>query len=155
MVSQLHERKTLRLEGYNYSSAGAYFVTLTIHNRLPILGTLDQGEMRLSKAGQIVKRIWLDLPIHYRMLNIDVFCVMPDHFHGILLIQNEKSSLSLFEIIRGFKTFSARRINLLKNTPGASVWQRGYYEHIIRNEEDLDKIRLYIQGNPSNWNKDS
>lgn len=151
MTAQTKERKVIRLQSYDYTSSGSYFVTINIHNRELLLGNIQNGEMCLSKAGILIRQAWLDLPTHYSTLSLDEACIMPDHFHGIMTIQSDGGPYSLFEMVRAFKSFSARRINQLRKTPGVPVWQRGYYEHIIRNEEDLNRIRLYIRENPLKW----
>jgi REP element-mobilizing transposase RayT len=79
---------------------------------------------------------------------------MPNHIHGIIIIKSQNQSHSLSQIVRCFKTFSARRINQLRSVTGIPVWQRGYYEHIIRNQTGLSKIQEYIINNPYNWESD-
>lgn len=124
----------------------------------------------MSDYGRIVHDCWDELPEHYEDIMLDQFAIMPNHVHCILGIIEENSVVvgagfkpapnvlrahSLTEIIRGFKTFSSRRINDLRKSPGVKVWQRNYYERIIRNEIELKKLREYIQNNPLNWYKDS
>ena len=100
---------------------------------------------------------------HYPHIEVDAFVVMPNHIHGIIVLNdNVGAGLKpaptkrhpLSEIVRGFKTFSSSRINQINNTPGLSVWQRNYYEHVIRNEDEMDRIRQYILGNPMKWLED-
>ncbi|HSE83161.1 MAG TPA: transposase, partial [Thermodesulfobacteriota bacterium] len=101
-------------------------------------------------------------------IKLDAFVIMPNHVHGIIInVANDvgaglkpapttvAKNHTLFEIVRGFKTFSSRRINETRGTPGSHVWQRNYYEHIIRNEDDLDEIREYIINNPLKWDSDT
>ena len=121
--------------------------------------------------GLIVSRCWFDLPKHYPQMNLDEFVVMPNHVHGIInlteainpdvgaglkpaLTTLETQGHGLPEIVRGFKTFSSRRINQLRSTPGNAVWQRNYYDHVIRDEASLHRIREYIVGNPPKWAED-
>ena len=104
--------------------------------------------------GTIVQRIWEDLPTHYSGIDLDAFIVMPNHMHGIIILADQSERRhAIPEIVRGFKTFSARRVNERAGRRGA-VWQRGYYEHVIRNEKALDRIRDYIANNPARWADD-
>jgi putative transposase len=112
--------------------------------------------MKLNRFGQIVQNAWFDLPKHYIHAELDAFCIMPNHVHGIIVL-NEESPIPrhpLFEIVRAFKSFSARRINVLRKTPGVPVWQRNYYEHILRDHEDYLVKAAYIRENPLNWEND-
>lgn len=95
------------------------------------------------------------MPNHYSNIILDEFIVMPNHVHGIIGISNnETDGHNLSEFIRALKTFSSRRINNIRKTPGISVWQSRFYEHIIRNDRELDNTREYIRNNPINWIKD-
>jgi putative transposase len=152
---KIHHRHSIRLQGYDYSQAGAYYVTIVIHDREQILGEIINQEMRLNKNGEIVKYAWLDLPKHYRNVKLDAFVIMPNHVHGIIILTDHDGKRHpLSEIVRAFKSFSARRINGLRNTQGVPVWQRNYYEHIIRNEQEHERIYNYILSNPLNWEND-
>ncbi|WP_222842613.1 transposase [Thermoflavifilum thermophilum] len=168
------------MRGYDYSSAGAYFITICTHNRECLFGDIVDGEMRLNEWGRIVEWTWYDLPNHVANITLDIFVVMPNHFHGIIIITDTvvgagsvgagsvragsepaptpantiQKRYGLPEIIRQFKTFSARRINEHRQTPGQPVWQRNYYEHIIRDDDDLNRIREYIINNPLKWESD-
>jgi putative transposase len=130
----------------------------------------SRDQIVLNKFGWIVKFAWDDLVNHNLCIELDQFVIMPNHVHGIIHILDvgvgsepraglepaptNKKQIPLSEIIRQFKTFSARQINILRNTPTVPVWQRNYYEHIIRDDEELNRIRLYIESNPSNWDRD-
>ncbi len=129
--------------------------------------------MSLSPYGSIVTRCWHDLVNHYPHVELDAFVVMPNHVHGIFVLTDgdprtnvgaglkpalttaRNRSHGLPEIVRSFKTFSSRRINEANTTPGQSIWQRNYYERVIRNEAELDRARQYIVGNPANWSRDA
>ncbi|HOK59079.1 MAG TPA: hypothetical protein PKZ07_19890 [Sedimentisphaerales bacterium] len=162
-MNQQHHRHSIRLKGYDYSLSGAYFVTICMYDRACLFGAVVDGDMRLNDAGRVVYDVWNDLPNHYGYVELDAFVVMPNHVHGIIVIvgaglkpaptesKPAPTRHGLPEIIRGFKTFSSRRINELRGTPGMPVWQRNYYEHIIRNEESLHRIRSYIANNPIRW----
>jgi REP-associated tyrosine transposase len=145
-------RRCLRLSDYDYSTPGAYFVTACTYKRVCILSKVRGPHVVLSTAGQIVEDAWHGLTKHYPGLALDDFVVMPNHVHGIVFLDDGAPTLS--EIMRGFKTFAARRINVLQDTLGRPVWQRGFHEHVVRNEEALGNIRAYIRNNPAKWHLD-
>ncbi|MBI1885187.1 MAG: transposase [Chloroflexi bacterium] len=167
-------RRSIRLPGYDYSQAGAYFVTLCTQGRECLFGNVIDGQATLNSLGEIVHACWADLPRHYSHVALDAFVVMPNHVHGIILLADTdvgagfKPALTkpaptkpartrrhaLPEIVRAFKTFSSRRINELRATSGIPVWQRNYFEHVIRNEDEVQRIREYVQNNPLNWSDD-
>ncbi|MEW6262355.1 MAG: transposase [Thermodesulfobacteriota bacterium] len=163
---RLH-RRSLRLGGYDYAQPGAYFVTVCTQDRHCLFGEIEDGEMRLNKVGQIVRDEWIQTGRLRPSVELDVFVVMPNHFHGILLLTVDGRGTarraptpeqfgkpvigSLPTIIRSFKSATTKRINECRNTPGLSVWQRNYYEHVIREEDSLNRIRQYIQDNPARW----
>ena len=171
-----HHRRSIRLSGYDYKEAGAYFITVCTHRRRCLFGDVIDGEMRLNDAGHVVYDVWDELPTHYPNVELDAFVVMPNHAHGIVILASPADlsdrtspriphsvgagfkpalrSHGLPEIVRGFKTFTARQINDICVTSGMPVWQRNYYEHIIRNEESLAGIRQYITDNPARWADD-
>jgi putative transposase len=158
-----HHRRSIRLKGYDYKQVGAYFVTVVARNRACLFADIVNGETRLNGAGRVMQSAWDDLPNHYPGVACDAFVVMPNHIHGIIVVMDTivgaglkpaPTRHGLPEIIRGFKTFSARRINDLRSTPGTPIWQRNYYEHIIRNEEELTRIREYVANNPLQWEDD-
>ena len=186
---QMHHRRSIRLKGYDYSQAGAYFVTIVAWQREMLFGEIVDRVMNLNRHGYIVRDAWFDLKNHYRHVELGEFVIMPNHVHGIVVLVDDgrggSSSLGginlsdethagtdtlpinqtrpyvkpnprhgLPEIIRAFKSFSAKRINRLRCTDGIPVWQRNYYEHIIRNEREMDNIAKYIETNPLRWNED-
>ena len=155
--AQGKHRRSIRLPGYDYSQAGAYYVTIVAQGRECLFGEIVNAEMKLSRYGQIVQYAWFDLPRHYPHVELDAFCIMPNHGHGIIVLHDNVLMVRhpLSEIVRALKSFSARRINALRKTPGIPVWQRNYYEHIIRNEQDYQTKRNYILSNPENWEKDN
>ena len=155
----------MRLKGFDYSLPGAYFITVITHQRECLFGEVVDGEMRVNQFGNIVERTWMDLPTHYPQVTLEAFVVMPNHVHGIVVINDFSRGGSetlpykmmqhgLPEIVRAFKSFSARRINLVKNTHGVAVWQRSFYDHIIRDDRDCRNIWEYIQVNPQKWQED-
>ena len=157
------QRKHIRLENYDYSQTGYYYVTICSNN-IALFGKLSKDEMRLNEYGNIVHRCWLYLSHHYSV-ELDTLVIMPDHIHGIIHLDNDvgaglkparlkssaKKAYKLSEIIRGFKTYSARKINEARKTIGTRVWQRNYYDRVIRNESELLNIRKYILENPMRW----
>ena len=175
--------ETTRLRGWDYSRDGYYFVTVCIKNRENLLGGIFGDTMKLNEYGVIVNDCWIDLPNHYSNIKLDAFCIMPNHIHGIIVIDNGKmvknagivdsgfkpestilplSMVSpiirrhgLFEFVRALKTFSARRINELRKSVGKNVWQSRFYDHIIRNDESLQRIRNYIVNNTKSWHDDT
>ncbi len=128
--------------------------------------------MAANRFGAFVEESWAGLIDHYKNLALDEFILMPNHVHGVIIINDEpvvvgagfKPALgpavdsrrhSLSEIVRAFKTFSARKINEMRASPGTPVWQRGFYDHVIRNEEELNRVRAYILDNPRKWSEDA
>jgi putative transposase len=154
------------LKEYDYSHPGAYFVTICAKHRKMLFGDIVEDGIHLNFIGLVVKECWEDLPRPYHFLELDAFIVMPNHFHGILVITGNPDvgaglkpaptikPHALPEFVRALKTFSARRINEILGTPGKPVWQRSYYEHVVRNEIDLEETRDYIQSNPLKWLED-
>jgi putative transposase len=162
---KVHQRRSIRLPEFDYSQPGAYFVTFVVNGRQPILSEVNQGRMILSGLGQAVEQAWYELPRHYPHLVLDEFVVMPNHVHAVMVLTEAGGSTfdekraqatrrALPEIVRALKSYSARSINQIRCTPGQVVWQRSFYDHIIRNQAEWDRIRMYIQNNPSTWETD-
>ena len=161
-------RRAIRLRGYDYTQQGAYFVTICTWGRLCALGDVVASEMVLSDAGQLAQAAWQALPQHYPGVRLDAWVIMPNHVHGIIVLEaGQRAGLkpaptrlspdpkpALSELVRAFKTFSARRINTARNTAGSPFWQRNYYEHVIRDDDTLNRIRQYIVDNPAKWHED-
>jgi REP element-mobilizing transposase RayT len=138
-----------RFPGFDYRQPGAYFVTFCTWRRRRILGRVVDGVVRVSAAGLIVRDTWEAIPDHYPGISLDAFVVMPDHVHGIIVI--ESVDKSLVEIVGSFKSASAREINLARGSPGAAVWQRSYHDRIIRDDREWWSVRRYIDDNPRDW----
>ncbi len=166
-VSPLHSRKSIRLKGYDYSQTGAYFVTICAHNRECLFGEVVNGIMNQNKYGGIVEKELLKSNDIRKEICINEYIIMPNHVHMIVYIveTNGRSSLqqhstfrmkpkSLSSFMAGFKSKVTKRFNMMRKTPGIPVWQRNYYEHIIRNEDGLNRIREYIINNPIQWQFD-
>jgi putative transposase len=161
-------RKSLRLAGYDYKQQGVYFVTLCTRDKLCLFGQISDGTMRLNQYGQNAESVWQELPLQYPDINNSIFIVMPNHIHGLISLQEIKRAgfekswekpaptrpFTLSEIVRAFKTYSSRKINQLRHTPGVHIWQRGYYEHIIQSENEYNQIGEYILFNPAKWELD-
>ena len=156
-------RRSIRLEGYDYSQPGGYFVTICTRNRECLFGEIVDGNIRLNDLGRGIATCWQWLAEQYPYIQLDEWIVMPNHFHGIMLIMNERRGGSrtaptkqkpLGRLIGAFKTVSTKQINEYRDTPHAPLWQRNYYEHVIRNETDLEEIREYIENNPIKWLED-
>ncbi len=155
-------RRLLRLKEYDYSRAGTYFITGCTKHKKMLFGDIVEDGISLNVFGLLVKECWDNLPRHYHFLELDAFIVMPNHVHGILVITGNlnvgaglkpaptSNRHALPEIVSALKTFSARRINEIRGTPGTGVWQRNYYEHVIRNEIDLEETRDTFKTIPSN-----
>lgn len=178
-----HHRRSIRLKGYDYTTAGAYFITICTHQRECLFGAIEDGEMQLNLFGEIAQSGWLKVSCHFQLVRLDQFVVMPNHIHGIIWLGNMNGrgeafaprllqfnqdtdanasplpldgtqSGSIGAIVQNFKSVSARRINQIRKTAGGPVWQRNYYEHIIRDDRALQNIRQYIQNNPLSWRQD-
>jgi putative transposase len=145
--------ESMRLQNWDYSRNGYYFITLCTKNRAHAFGEIRNGKLIENEQMKICRACWFDLPNHYPNCILDEFIIMPDHIHAIIQINNGKLNSGdkkhpLSEIIRAFKTFTARKINEYQNTAGKTFWQRDYYEHIIRDKNALNRIREYIRNNP-------
>ena len=180
-----HERKrrSIRLQGYDYSQAGAYYITVCTRNRECLFGNVVDGQMQSNEAGQIVQAVWDGLQQCYEGIELDAFIIMPNHVHGIVVIRprvgaihelpvqqihesplpSKPSALAriadrrrmlLSKIIGRFKMVTAKQINDLRQTRGSALWQRNYYEHIVRDEASLNRVRQYIADNPAQWEFD-
>ena len=165
-----HKRHSFRVQGYDYTQQGMYFITICTFQRECLLGVVENEKMVANQMGRIVEEEWLNTPILRSNVLLDTFVVMPNHFHGIIAITStgrgaarraltaerfgKPVSGSLATIIRSFKSATTKRINEIRDTPGQPCWQRNYYEHIIRSEEELTKARTYIIMNPLSWHLD-
>src|SRR6266849_2173535 len=163
-----HARHSFRVQGYDYTQQGMYFVTICTFQRECLLGVVENEKMVANQMGRIVEEEWLNTPILRSNVLLDTFVVMPNHFHGIIGIIGRGTARraptderfgnpvarSLATIIRSFKSATTKRINEIRDTPGQPCWQRNYYEHIIRSEEELTRARTYIIMNPLSWHLD-
>ncbi len=185
----IHNRKSIRLEGYDYSSAGAYFITLCCRERAHLFGEIIYGSMELNQLGEIIEEEWIRTIEIRSHISLGEWVVMPNHFHGIIHIEKDleqnpehigkfrSPSQTIGAIIRGFKGATTKRIKeLIFNRPDLperancdspqrdsplsgidpekSIWQRDYWDNIIRNQRAYDNIINYIRNNPKKWEED-
>jgi REP element-mobilizing transposase RayT len=192
---RIHHRRSIRLQNYDYSQPGAYFVTICVQDRACLFGDVVDGEMRLNDVGVMVQTVWDEIPANYPGVDIDAFVIMPNHFHGIVVIvgagpracpipglgacpmsecaedakwtQEEgrprgaapTGELSLADVVHRFKTMTTKRYvdgvrhHGWQSFPGR-LWQRNYWEHIVPDESELNRIREYIANNPGQWEMD-
>jgi len=146
MREKLPIRKRIRLQNYDYSKENMYFITICVKNRLEILGKIIDENIKLTKEGNIVKQNINNIAQTYKNVIIDEYVIMPNHIH-ILLFINYKNSITISKIIKHFKTNITKEIEY-------SIWQKSFYEHIVRNKKEYFKIKEYIRNNIINWRKD-
>ncbi len=188
--NNLPYRQSIRLSNHDYRQPGAYFITICTNNREPLFGEIIDKRMHLNAAGQMVQSVWNEIPSHFPQVILDEFVVMPDHVHGIVIINDgvearhavpgiftlchtsvnnsvftgtacraptqtaefgKPLANSMATIIRSFKSASTKSINELRNTPSMPLWQRNYWERVIRDDDELQVIGRYIQNNPMRW----
>ena len=169
--------ESIRLPGYDYSQPGAYFITIVTHNRQCLFGNIVDGKMILNEYGELVKNEWLKTGVIRPNIIIDAFVVMPNHLHGILIITDnydcggtlqrasttktteqfgKPTKNSIPTIVRLFKSTTTKQINQLRvSTPMQPLWQRNYFEHVIRDDNELTRIHQYIINNPNRWEEDN
>jgi REP element-mobilizing transposase RayT len=179
--SQKHQRHSIRLPNYDYSQPGAYFITIVTWQRECLFGEVVDGERMLNKFGLVAKRQWQKLPKRFPNIELGAFVIMPNHVHGIIVIVAGRGMAenlsdpdgesprrapttheqfqkpvrgSIPTIVRSYKSAASYRINLMRGTQDVPVWQRNYYEHVIRNERALQNITDYIEVNPRLWGED-
>jgi len=175
-----NRRRSVRLRGFDYASRGFFFVTICTHKKQRTLGKIINYESQLSTVGNIVQECWQAIPEHFSNVRLDEWVIMPNHLHGIVVIKYPKGydpsakgtacrapttiathyeefgqpvASSLPTIIRSFKSAVTKRVNKLATNP-SPLWQRNYFEHVIRDEESMNKIRNYIWENPIHWWQD-
>ncbi len=152
-----HHRRSIRLRGYDYSLSGAYFVTVCVQGRAQLLGDIWDGRMVPSEAGRMVEDVWTQLASRFPCVELDAFTLMPNHVHGIVLI--DRSTVPLGDVVGAFKSVTTHEYVVGVKGPGwpafeRRLWQRNYYEHVVRDEDELNRIRDYILVNPMRWELD-
>jgi putative transposase len=149
-------RHSIRYDGYDYRSAGAYFVTICIQHRLPLLGEFQQGKICLTAAGKMVMACWFELPNRFPTVALDAFQIMPNHLHFVLWIEHHNREItevpSLGSVVGAFKSITtAHYVRGVRSDGWAPfskrLWQRNYWERIVRTESELQRIRAYIDAN--------
>jgi REP element-mobilizing transposase RayT len=167
----IHHRRSIRLKGYDYSLEGAYYVTVCTRNMSCLFGKITDKEMRLNDAGKMIRSVWRELPKRFPNIDLDEFIVMPNHIHAVFIINQQDTcvcphvrpkgtfpgtvgrilqaykSITTDKYIAGVKQWSWKRFR-------DKLWQRNYWEHIIRDIDDYNNICEYIYNNPANWYKD-
>jgi putative transposase len=164
----MNSRRSLRIKDFDYSQNNYYFVTICSFNSVNIFGQLDEETVILNSIGVIASNCLTQIPKHFSNVIIDEHLVMPNHIHAIIIINNDMNSDSgtiyraptkiekfsapksgtLSRIISAYKAAITREANRQKTGNTIKIWQRNYYEHVIRNEKELSKIRNYIRNNP-------
>lgn len=177
---QKHHRRSIRLPEYDYSQAGAYYVTIVAWHRECLFGVVVNGELQLNEFGLVATQQWEKLPKRFPHIELGAFVIMPNHGHGIIVIADGRGTArnrndhdgessrraptreqfqkpvkgSIPTIIRSYKSSVSYRINLMRGTQDVPVWQSNYYEHVIRDEKDLQNKTDYIEANPMLWDED-
>ncbi len=170
----IHHRRSIRLKGYDYSQNGTYFITICTKNREHLFGKIENGEMILNDFGNIAQQEMKNTEEIRKNVSVGCFVIMPNHVHAIIVIGGNDDmhdgrgvlqyaptenpfrspSQTVGAIVRGYKSTVTKHINILRNTPYETLWQRNYHEHIIRSEQSFEKIAEYIVHNPQNWEQD-
>jgi putative transposase len=154
--TQYPARKRARLSTFNYSNGGYYFVTICAHERKCLFGEIIDGVMLPNSCGQMVTSVWMEIPQRFNQAILDSFIVMPNHIHGILVLE---TGLSLSRVIQVFKSICTNEyIRGVQKQRwekfDQSIWQKSFYDHVIRNDQDLLRIQEYIVNNPLQWAMD-
>ncbi len=163
-----HHRRSLRLRGYDYRQPGTYFVTAVLQDRECLLGEVVNDEMCLNEPGRMVQSVWQDTPSFYPGVGVDSFIVMPNHIHAILVLDGARRDggetsggrvLSVGDVIQRLKTLTTRRYVDGVQHQGwrpfrKRLWQRNYYEHIVRDAAALRRFQEYVVANPLRWQLD-
>lgn len=156
-MKQYKDRKIIRLQNYDYSANGAYFITICTHNKEHLFGTVGAD----SISARMVKKVYGEIIGKYDNVSSPISVLMPNHFHSIIIIERNGTEVvpSVSKIVQEFKRYTTcEYIKLVKNgilKPfDKRIWQRSFYDHIIRNENDFNEIWTYIQNNPLKWQED-
>ncbi len=163
-----HCRQSIRLKNYDYSKPGYYYVTICSQNRECMFGEINNSHITLNTPGKTINKTWREIPKYFNGIGIDEYVIMPNHIHGIVKIhdgntigqaQGPAPTMPLPDVIKRFKTLTTHKyIDGVRKKSWKPfkkrLWQRNYYEHIIRNDIELDEIRKYITENPLKWSED-
>ncbi len=159
----IHHRKSIRLKGYDYAQEGFYFITICCQDRAQLFGKIEGTQLILNECGEIAHKCWLEIPEHFPNVALHDHIIMPNHVHGIIEIKFKSNhiekrvlprspSKTVGSIVRGFKIGVTKWMR--QNTNVYKVWQRNYFDNIIRNEQSFDRISDYIRNNPKKWSED-
>lgn len=174
----IFNRRSIRLKEFDYTTPWWYYVTICTDGHKYSFGKIRNGKMELNLFGKIADECWRNISKHFQQVELDYYVIMPNHIHGIVIINGRGTACraltnanrdntdndelfgkpvkgSLPTIIRSYKSAVTKRINEIKKAAGGIVWQRNYYEHVIRNEKELYNIRRYIEQNPLKWDLDN
>ena len=184
LKSSQPRRRATRLHSYDYSQTGGYFITICVQDQECLFGKIMDGRMQLNEIGKIVVECWNRIPQHFFSAKLDVCVVMPNHIHGVILLgtggtkcpcppthsqptrrgevsspaspnrRSEPTSPTLGQVVAYFKYQSTKCINQYRDMLGTRIWQRNYYDHVLRDDIDLQRIRRYITDNPMQWELD-
>jgi REP element-mobilizing transposase RayT len=151
------QRRHPRLAGFDYTTSGYYFVTICTQRPLPLFGTVEEGTMRLRPGGEMVQQAWRDLLALHPGVSVDIDIAMPDHVHAIVVLEDDpQRALSLSDLMHRYKSLTTRRYAQGVRDQGwpcfaGQLWQEGFYDHVIREEAELEAVRRYILENPLRW----
>lgn len=167
MTTYLMKRKSMRLKDHDYSQPGYYFITICTNAKACYFGEINNDQVEFNEAGEMIKQQWIAIPKRFSCLAMDRFVVMPNHLHGIIGIENpgehkvrpynqKEEIVSIGDVIKAFKSLTTtlyiKNVRLKKwRSFERKLWQRNYYEHVIRNGADLEEVRKYIELNPLKW----
>ena len=162
---RLTQRRSIRLRGYDYSRSGAYYVTIATQDRRKVFGEADGATMHLTAAGEMIRDVLANLSQHVPGVGVDAFIVMPDHVHCIVVLDSSvvadtAEATSLPAAIGRFKSFTTHVYTKRVREEGwppfnGRLWQRNYYERVIRSDVELEAVRTYIAQNPCHWSHDA
>jgi REP element-mobilizing transposase RayT len=162
----LNQRKPNRLRNYDYSQGGYYFVTICTQSRIEFFGEIQNGAMVLNENGKIAEKVWIGIPEHFGNVELDEFVVMPNHIHGIIVVKKDivgnRHACSLQKrqyqtipvVVGSYKSAVTRNIRKIKSSGSGFVWQKSFYDHIIRDGSSLNRIREYVINNSIQWDTD-
>ena len=164
------ERRSIRLATFDYSQPGSYFITICAFCKKCLFGTVENGGVRLSGIGEVARRCWMDIPNHFPNIKIDAFVVMPNHMHGIVIIQERARravplpvTLEAFQkpvagsiptIVRSYKAGVSKLVRDATGNREFRVWQSNYFERVLRDGEEFNNAFRYVRENPSMWHLD-
>ena len=169
MSEEEKHQRSIRLKGRDYSWPATYFVTICTAERKHLLGRIEDGVMRENVLGRLARAQWMEIPREFAATELDAFVVMPNHLHGMIRLHRQVAAAeeqrkpaefgnpqrgSISWMVRAFKARTTREARLVLNRPELTVWQRNYFERVVRNGKEYDDAYRYICENPRNWDQD-